>query len=275
MNTPAANFDPIARPYRWMEYLSFGRALERCRFHFLPALGDRRRALVLGDGDGRFLARLLAANPNLHADAVDISPAMLELLTRRAAVAVPDTATRLRSHRVNALDFTPEHDNTAPEASYDLIVTHFFLDCLNQPEVDALVQRLARHTAPGAVWLISEFRIPGGAMHWPARAMVRLLYFGFRLLTGLRTSRLPDYASALGAAGFISAAQRLSLAGLLSTELWEYTPSMLPPQKQKGEDVLDPVPDPEPASPSLAEPDPGVFHPDDAPTPVAYVKPDQ
>jgi hypothetical protein len=35
---------------------------------------------------------------------------------------------------------------------------------------------------------------------------------------------------------------------------------MLPPQKPKNHDVLDPVPDPEPASPSLPEPDPGVFH---------------
>ena len=33
--TPA-NFDPIARPYRWMEYLTFGPALARCRNHFLP-----------------------------------------------------------------------------------------------------------------------------------------------------------------------------------------------------------------------------------------------
>jgi hypothetical protein len=37
---------------------------------------------------------------------------------------------------------------------------------------------------------------------------------------------------------------------------------MLPPQKPKVPDIADPVPDPEPASPSLPEPDPGVFHHD-------------
>ena len=67
------NFDRIARPYRWLEYLSLGRALERCRFHFLPRLRDCRRALVLGDGDGRFTAKLLDANPSVQVDAVDIS----------------------------------------------------------------------------------------------------------------------------------------------------------------------------------------------------------
>jgi hypothetical protein len=34
----------------------------------------------------------------------------------------------------------------------------------------------------------------------------------------------------------------------------------LPPQRPRSAEVEDPVPDPEPASPSLPEPDPGVFH---------------
>ena len=63
------DFNRIARPYRWLEYLSFGPLLERCRFHRLPQMVDAKRALVLGDGDGRFLARLLRKNPQIQADA--------------------------------------------------------------------------------------------------------------------------------------------------------------------------------------------------------------
>ena len=37
---------------------------------------------------------------------------------------------------------------------------------------------------------------------------------------------------------------------------------MLPPQRSSSRPIDDPVPDPEPASPSLPGPDPGVFHPD-------------
>ena len=250
---PGVNFDGIARPYRWMEYLSFGRSLERCRFYYLPQLRDRRRALVLGDGDGRFLAKLLAANPALQADAVDISRTMLNLLAGRAAAATANAAVRLRIHQANALAFTPE-------ANYDLIVTHFFLDCLTQVEVESIAYRLGRHASPKAVWVVSDFRIPSGAMAWPERSLVRLLYAGFRLLTGLRTNHLPDHSSALLTAGFVRRSEQLSLAGLLTSEIWEYAPTMLPPQKSKTANVLDPVPDPEPASPSLPEPDPGVFH---------------
>jgi len=214
-NKPApANFDAVARPYRWMEYLTFGRALEHARNHFLPQLTDRRNALVLGDGDGRFLARLLTTNPTLQADAVDTSPAMLRQLTRRACTAAPNVQTRLLTHQTNALTFTPTQ-------TCDLIVTHFFLDCLTQSELNLLATNLARYSAPKALWLISDFRIPTGPMRWPARALVRALYLAFRILTGLRTTTLPNHAAALTAAGFTRIDQRPSLAGLLTTEIWE------------------------------------------------------
>ncbi len=255
MKLAAADFNLIARPYRWMEYLTLGRALERCRNYFLPDLAACRSALVLGDGDGRFLAALLAANPALHADAVDASRTMLDLLERRAHAAHPTAANRLNTHHTDALAFTADR-------RYDLVVTHFFLDCLTTPEVDRLCTRLTPHLAPNARWLISDFRIPAGLMRWPARILVRLLYLAFRLLTGLRTTHLPDYTAVLIAAGFTRVATHPSLAGLLTTELWEYTPAMqLPPQRPKTAPLADPVPDPEPASPSLPEPDPAVFHP--------------
>jgi hypothetical protein len=97
--TRPPNFDRIARPYRWLEYFTLGPLLVRTRnhhlqrlAHFQPALN---RALILGDGDGRFTARLLAACPELQADAVDLSLAHffldclervdLELLVARIA----------------------------------------------------------------------------------------------------------------------------------------------------------------------------------------------
>jgi SAM-dependent methyltransferase len=249
---PAANFDLIARPYRWLEYVTFGRALSRCRTHFLPKLAGCRNALVLGDGDGRFLARLLSANPQLRADAVDTSAVMLRLLTRRAHAAHATAAARLRSHQTAASAF-------APAGPYDLIVTHFFLDCLTQAELNALTNRVAPHLAANALWLVSDFRIPASLLHLPARILVRSLYLAFRLLTGLRTTHLPDHASALRASGLTLAAEHHSLAALLTSEMWAYTPAMqLPPQRLPA--TPDPVPDPEPASPSLPEPDPGVFH---------------
>jgi SAM-dependent methyltransferase len=219
------SFDLVAKPYHWMEHLTFGRALWRCRMHFLPELASCRSALILGDGDGRFTAALLGTYAHIHVDAVDSSAAMLDLLQKGALAAAPDASARLRTHHADALAFAHA---LAPNAAYDLIVTHFFLDCLTQPEVDSLALAVAPHLQPGALWLVSDFRIPPGVMQWPARALVRSLYFAFRILTGLRTTHLPDHAAALTAMGFTRNAQKLSLMGMLTTELWGYTPAQEP-----------------------------------------------
>ena len=214
-NTDEPDFDLIARPYRWLEYLTLGHALERCRLHYLPDLLQQRQALILGDGDGRFLAQLLARNPHLQADAVDISATMLRLLQQRCETAAPSAAARLKTHQGNAL--------TAPiEAkSYDLIVTHFFLDCLSQPDLESLVTRITPTLSPGALWLISDFRIPDGLVRLPAKFIIRALYLAFRILTGLRTTRLPDHSSPLEQAGLTRITHQHGLAGLLVTELWQ------------------------------------------------------
>jgi SAM-dependent methyltransferase len=215
LHPDAPNFDRVARLYRPLEYLTLGRALERCRFHFLPDLASRTHALVLGDGDGRFLAQLLHQNPLLHADAVDTSAAMLHLLQTRCRAA----QARLRTHQVDALTFAAPH----PAIPYDLIVTHFFLDCLTQPDVDALASRIAPNLAPDALWLVSDFRIPTGFLTLPARLLVRSLYLAFRILTGLRVTSLPDHEAALTRAGLGRIAQHRSFGGILTTELWSKT----------------------------------------------------
>lgn len=210
---PRTHFDHLARPYRWLEYLTFGPLLARCRFHRVPELGHARHALVLGDGDGRFLARLLAANPGLRADVVDQSPAMLRLLQARAEAL--GAAHRIRIYEADALAFRP-----AETAVYDLVITHFFLDCFNTEQVCGLARNIRPHLAPGAVWIISEFSIPQGLAAVPARILVRSLYFAFRMLTGLRTRALPRHDVALTQIGLRLQGRHCFLFGLLASERW-------------------------------------------------------
>ncbi|NYF90552.1 class I SAM-dependent methyltransferase [Tunturiibacter empetritectus] len=209
------SFDLIARPYRWMECLTLGRSLEHCRLHFLPNLLQQRRALILGDGDGRFLAELLNQNSRLRADAVDTSGAMLHLLSQRCEVRAPNASTRLTTHQANAL--------TCPlDGPYDLVVTHFFLDCLTQPDLEILINHIAPTLSQDALWLVSDFHIPNGLMRLPAKILVRSLYLAFRILTNLRTTKLPNHASPLQKAGLTQIARQHRLAGLLVTELWQF-----------------------------------------------------
>ncbi len=206
------NFDRLAGIYRWLEMATFGPWLWRCRCAYLGEFRHCRQALVLGDGDGRFTARLLRENPDLQIDAVDASPAMLRALARRAT----PHAGRLRTFAADARHWLP------PQAPpYDLVVTHFFLDCLTTAEVQSLASRLQHALSHDAIWVISEFAIPSGSfgtlIAWP---VVSILYRIFGLLTGLAIRRLPNHRSALEQAGFARRQSRVWLSGLLVSELW-------------------------------------------------------
>ena len=208
----APNFNCLAGVYRWMEWASFGPFLGACRSTFLPHTTHCRNALVLGDGDGRFTARLLRANPHIGVRAVDASPAMLAALTRACG---PNIA-RLTRELADLRSWRP-----SPSAPCDLVVTHFFLDCLSTHEVLDLARQIRPSVSPNALWVVSEFAIPPGWFgRLIAKPIVRSLYLAFGLLTGLHTRKLPDHASALQSAGFSRIKRRSHLGGLLVSELW-------------------------------------------------------
>ena len=213
----AVNFDLVARAYRWLEYLSFGPWLARCRRAQLPHLAGARRALLLGDGDGRFLVRLLEVNPALQADVVDSSQSMLTLLQRR--IRLYHRAT-IHLHHADLLAWEPSGE-------YDLIVSHFFLDCLFPGQMEQVFDRVLPHARPGAQWVISEFAVPRNPIAGLlARGIIAFLYRAFGWLTGLRVRTLPSYPAALDRRGLVLSQHRRFLAGLLRSELWTLpTPS--------------------------------------------------
>jgi SAM-dependent methyltransferase len=207
------NFNRLAGPYRWLEYFTFGPWLARTRSAFLPRLAHCRSALVLGDGDGRFTARLLCANPAVRVHAIDASPAMLRALVRRAG----PLAGRVLTEVVDARLWRP--DNAAPP--YEAICTHFFLDCLTTAEIQSVAETLRPYLSPSAIWVVSEFAVPSGRYgRFVARPLVWGLYRVFGALTGLTIRTLPDHHCALRAAGFTLKERQTRLGGLLISELW-------------------------------------------------------
>jgi hypothetical protein len=212
---PAAppNFDLLAGPYRWLEYLTFGPWLARARGAFLPQLAHCRNALVLGDGDGRFTARLLHVNPMVRIHAVDASPAMLQALVRRAG----SNAVRVVTQVADARHWQPDPG----EQPHDAIFTHFFLDCLTTAEIQSMAETFRPYLSPSAIWDVSEFAVPPGRYgRFVARPLVWCLYRVFAALTGLTVRTLPDHGLALRAAGFVLKVRQTRLAGLLVSELW-------------------------------------------------------
>jgi len=160
------------------------------------------RALILGDGDGRFLARF-AARSEASIDCIDSSARMLELARARAG----ESRVRYSCGDALTLSFAP--------AEYDLIATHFFLDCFDERDLERLIERVAGAAQSDALWLISEFRQP----RW-ATPLLKGLYLFFRVTTGLKTTRLIDHRPLLAKHGFRLKREETSRFGLLASELW-------------------------------------------------------
>lgn len=212
------NFDPVARPYRFLEYASFGLALWHRRVAFLQETRVARRVLMAGEGDGRFLAAFLAANPEAKVDYIDASASMTALARRRSA----PFGDRVRLYTGDA------RTHPFPANHYDLIVTHFFLDCFLPVELPALIESLSAAAEPSARWLVSEFRIPlRGFAARVAGLLIGGLYRFFGAATGLRARRLPAYAPLLEASGFRQSGVRHGLGGILTSELWTRRPGLL------------------------------------------------
>ena len=169
--------------------------MRRRREAFLFELGNPKKVLVLGDGDGRFLQVFTALYPQARVDAVDSSARMIELARAR----VPSAT----YHLADAREF-------AFEKEYDLAVAHFFFDCFDDGELKAILSRIHANT-----WLVSEFR--NTRWSWP---ILRGLYFFFRLTTGLRVTSLPGHRQLLAGLGYSLQKEQSALGGLVVSELW-------------------------------------------------------
>jgi len=197
-----------------MERLFAGSLMQRCRTAFLDRVQDCRHALIPGEGPGKFLVELLLRNERITATVVEHSGGMIEQMRRRVVRGGIDPA-RVRFVQADALDWRPEN------AVFDLVATHFFLDCFPEEQLGRLIPRLAAATTPNALWLVSDFRLPeSGWRRWRAGIILRLLYLLFRVTTGLRASSLTPPDELLRESGFVLLERRLENLGFAHADLW-------------------------------------------------------
>lgn len=209
MSAPA-NFDRLARCYRALEFLAFGRDLERARFCLLDRLAGCESILVLGEGDGRCLAQLIRAAPRARIHCLDGSAAMLARARARIAGSGAEARVTFAQADLRTEEF--------PAQRYDAVVTLFFLDCFDAGTASAIVARIAPALQSGACWLFADFAIPPrGYRRLRARVWLALLYEFFRWETGLGTRELPPSESLIRSAGFAPLETREHQLGLIRT----------------------------------------------------------
>lgn len=208
------SFDQLAPHYRWMEWLLAGNKLQRCRTACFDLIPAPKHALLLGEGNGRFLIALLRKYPGIRITCLDASAAMLDCARQRLR------QTGLRSENVqwihaDILKWQPGSQQ------FDLVVTNFFLDCFSSEQVEQIVQHLGRSAAPGARWLLADFcEPPSGGAKWRARLILSSMYCFFRVITRIPAKKLTAPDAALMRNGFRLRERKLSEWRLLHADLW-------------------------------------------------------
>ena len=210
------NCDSVARVYRWLEYLRFGRTLEQCRFAMLPKIKPVKNVLLVGDGDGRFLEKLTKQWSGLHIDSVDNSARMLQLAKKRLSSDGKQTQQQVRFCCADIRTIN------LPNYRYELIACHFVFDVFSTADLQPIIDRIAKQASSNAQWIVSEFDVPPkGWFRIVAQLWISLMYRFFRVMTGLTNQTLPNWRPALAQAGFILTKRLKWKQGFIVSELWE------------------------------------------------------
>ncbi len=213
MSSPeTAQFDPLARLYDGMEAILAGGKLERCRRAFLGNVASARNVLLVGEGHGKFLVEIIRRFPEAEVTYLDASPKMLEVA--RARLMREGLLTR-------QVTFVAGDLLQSPLTEYDLIATHFFLDCLTPVQLALAVEKLASSLQTGGAWLLSDFQIPAaGWKRWRAGIIHWLMYRFFRVVTRLPAVKITEPAPQLVKSGLVCEGRIEFDWGLLYAELW-------------------------------------------------------
>lgn len=203
------NFDRVAASYRWLETIVFGGKLQQARLAFVRQIALPRRVLIVGEGNGQFLAELLRVHPGVPVDCIESSARMIELARR--AMGAREVTFIEADVRTFAL----------AEDSYDLIVTHFLFDCFPEETLVPLIRRLAGAATSDAHWLVADFCYParGWRRFW-GRFLIAAMYLFFRVVANIEARRLVDYRPLLRGQGFECRDEMVSPNEMIRSELW-------------------------------------------------------
>lgn len=183
------SFDNLANAYCALERLLFGQKLNQSRHHGLTVLEPDmpQRALILGDGDGRFSYYALRKSPNLQIDSIERSSKMRDLAQSRIQKLGASFENRHQYISTDARSFS------FPNSEYDIVVVQYFLDCFHTTDANSFIENFARTLKPNGKLVYTDFSIPKKRIvRWIAKGIVKCLYSFFRLTTDIEASHLPS-----------------------------------------------------------------------------------
>ena len=204
-----ANFDLVAAMYPALEWAAFGRALDRARTSFLDRIMCCDRLLLIGEGNGRFLADCLRRKTGGSITVVDSSAKMLSLL--RSRIRNIDSRTSLQLLEADFLEWNGD------ARRFDATVTHFFLDLFKPARQRVVIEKIGALSGPDGIWVDVDFQPGAGSMFH--RTIDWLQYQVDHRWNGVEADRHYDSRPLVRNAGWTGTERRTFCGGFVAAEL--------------------------------------------------------
>lgn len=214
LSKPVSSFDLIARSYETMERLAFGSLLQKARIAHLGKIADAKKVLLLGEGNGRFLATLLEQNRRCRVTCIDKSRRMLDLAGNRI---------QLKDRKRVLFEQNDFEKEPMPLPRSDVLVTHFFLDCFTPETLNRMLPRLSDSLSPGGTWLMADFVEPSetGIISSLQGAALRALYYFFAKTGGIEANKVSCPEKTLQALGMRGNGRISYLRGWITSSIYK------------------------------------------------------
>jgi len=180
------SFDRLAGFYRYLEYMSFWTLLQKGRRHlFGLVLPYKAKILVIGEGDGRFVAYAHKLRPDLDWIIIESSGKM-----------IAEAKKRIQSRKISYLqaDFLNFEDRDG--TCFDAVFCPYFFSCLAQENFEKAMFSISKILKSGGILRMVDFRDPrsmDGIGQFLQSCVLKVLYLFFRKTAQLEANRLPKF----------------------------------------------------------------------------------
>ena len=189
-------FDRVAVVYGFLEQALFGPNLQRMRLQYLNRMENSKQILLVGEGCGFFLERLLEVNEKAFITVVEPSERMIN----QAKARVPE------KDRERIVFCNMTFERFVPSETFDAAGTFFYWDCFRENQLKALLPKLFNCLKAEGFLINVDFfessQPDENGFKLTHFILLRILYGFFGFATGIESTRVLEIEPIALANGF-------------------------------------------------------------------------
>ncbi len=199
------DFDKLAFIYDQLARLVFGKSMVESQKHFLNAIPEGSRILILGGGTGWILMELLKIKKEMSVCYIEASAKMIDIA-------------KARLNRDERIQFIHGTESDIPsDSQFDFIITNFYLDLFTNESLKIVIGKIGNSLAPQGKWIATDFT----SNQWWHRVMLKVMYFFFNVTCNIESKKLPEWSKEFQAISAKQLDSKKFYGGFIQTTIFQ------------------------------------------------------